>query len=669
MKKLTHYLLVGLPFILFGQPDHLIFSELILQPSDGEYVTITNPTSSAIDMTNYFITDGTDNGTGKYYYNLPSNADYWSGSSSDFIARFPVSYSIDAGETIFLSLRDNAKYQSQYGSLPDISLDDDLQDAISGTPSKGNTAAPKLGNTTESLILFYWDGTSTTVQDVDYLVWGDNTFAIDKSGVSGYLNDTPIVNQDVLPIHDASEKFFRISDEGAEISTNGNGITGHDETSEPFSSTWTIVSITSPKPEITNLTATPEEPTTSQQITFTVDVSDDDGISSVELVHTFNSVKTVTALNVTTAPQYSTNIDSIGAVGQLSYYVRATDNTGLSDSTNIFALNIVNPPEPPENLSIKDVLDNIDDYVGEIITIDGIVTVPGGLLRTTFTEAFLQDKSERGIILYASMLDTTSFKRGDSILVTGEVDEYNGKPELIYSDVTVLKSNATIPVVEMSLEEFNKLLYDYTYVSVWGKITSRSNPTESNTGANISIQDESGASATVRIWNTTEILYSSSGQLINEGLDTLLQVGKLVTFKGIGGQYQGVGQLQPAFASDIQERLEGVLGDYKTDLTVAPYPFVPQLGEVIQYSYSFPANARIKLRLFDAAGRLVTTIYDEYRSLSFYKGGDETYWNGRDDINQLVPPGVYIMHLEVTDTYTGKLTTDTAPVVIGVYQP
>ena len=669
MKKLTCYLLIGLPLFLYGQPDHLIFSELVITPSDGEYVTISNPTASPVDMTNYYITDATDNGTGKVYYNLPSGNDYWSASSSDFIARFPASYSINAGETIYLSLRDNTKYQSEYGSLPDLSLDEYLLDAISGTPSKGSTTAPKLGNTNESLILFYWDGSSATVQDVDYLVWGDNTYAIDKTGISGYADDTPVGSQEILPVHDTSEKLFRISDEGAEISASGNGITGHDETSESFSTTWTIVNITSSKPEITNLTATPDEPYTSQEITFTVDVADDDSISIVELVHTFNSIKTVTAMSVTTAPQYSATIDSIGAVGQLSYYVRATDNTGLMDSTNINAVNIITPPEPPESLSIKDVLDNIDDDVGEIITIDGVIAVPGGLLRTTFTEAFMQDESERGIILYASSLDTTSFKRGDSISVTGEVDEYGGKPELIYSDVTVLKSNATIPVVEMSLEEFNTLQYDYTYVEVWGKITTRSEPTLTNTGTNISLQDESGASSTVRIWNTTEVLYSATGELINEALDTLLQVGKLVSFRGIGGQYQGVGQLQPAFASDIQEKLEGVLGDYKTKLWVAPYPFVPQLGEVLQYSYEFPANARIKLRLFDVAGRLVTTIYDEFRTLSFYKGGRDVFWNGRDNIKQLVPPGVYIMHLEVTDTYTGKLTTDTAPVVIGVYQP
>ena len=36
--------------LVFGQADHLVFSEVVLTPSDGEYVQITNPTANDIDM-------------------------------------------------------------------------------------------------------------------------------------------------------------------------------------------------------------------------------------------------------------------------------------------------------------------------------------------------------------------------------------------------------------------------------------------------------------------------------------------------------------------------------------------------------------------------------------------------------------------------------------------
>ena len=61
-----------------GQADHLVFSEVVLTPSDGEYVEITNPTANDIDMSDYYLTDATD-GSGNAYYNLPSGTGYWSG--------------------------------------------------------------------------------------------------------------------------------------------------------------------------------------------------------------------------------------------------------------------------------------------------------------------------------------------------------------------------------------------------------------------------------------------------------------------------------------------------------------------------------------------------------------------------------------------------------------
>jgi hypothetical protein len=315
-------------------------------------------------------------------------------------------------------------------------------------------------------------------------------------------------------------------------------------------------------------------------------------------------------------------------------------------------------------MTIASLLNDLDSFVGQVIEIDGVVTVPAGRLRTNFTEIFLQDESGRGIILYSSQLDT-SINRGDSVFVVAEVDEFDGKPELIYSSITILKQNAEIPVEEITISEFNTLQYGYTFVRVWGKIISRSDPYGTNTGANISIQDASGEVTTVRIWNSTDILFNDDMQLINLELDSLLQVGRIIEVAGIGGEYSGASQLQPAYATDISEKLEGQTGDFSATLSVSPYPFIPQLGEVIKYSYSFPSDARIKLRVFDTVGRLITTLYDEYRGISFYK---EATWNGRDNLNRLVPSGTYLIHLDIIDAITGKNYQKVAPVVIAVYK-
>jgi len=648
--------------VTFGQADHIVFSEVVLTPSDGEYVEITNPTANDIDMSDYYLTDATD-GSGNAYYNLPSGTGYWSGSSSDFICRFPSGYSLTAGGSIKVSLRDNDSYVSTYGESADLSLNDDLLDAVEGSNTKGNAAAPKLSNTSETLVLFYWDGTSSTVKDVDYLLWGDNSFAVDKSGVSGYQSDTPVSSQSYMSVHTTNEKLIRAESagEGTEVQSGGNGITGHDETSEPLSATWVTASLVSSKPDISDLSLTPASPTSEDVLVFEVTVTDDEGIGSVNLKYEFQSESLSLPMSESGSSVYSVQVGPLGASGSLIYSVLAEDISGLKDSTSKIAVTI---SDPPEDMTIAGLLNDLDSFVGQVIEIDGVVTVPAGRLRTNFTEAFLQDESGRGIILYSSQLDT-SFTRGDSVLVVAEVDEFDGKPELIYSNITILKQNAEVPVEEITISEFNTLKYGYTFVRVWGKIISRSDPYGTNTGANISIQDASGEVTTMRIWNSTNILFNDDMQLINLELDSLLQVGRIIEVAGIGGEYSGASQLQPAYATDISEKLEGQTGDFDATLSVSPYPFVPQLGEVIKYSYSFPSDARIKLRVFDTVGRLITTLYDEYRGISFYK---EATWNGRDNLNKLVPGGTYIIHLDIIDAITGKNYQKVAPVVIAVYK-
>ena len=648
---------------IFGQADHIIFSEIVLTPSDGEYVEITNPTEVDVDLSDYYLTDATDNASGKFYYNLPSGTNYWSGSGSDFICRFPAGYSLAAGTSIKVSLRDNESYESTFGEAPDLSLDNEMLNAVEGESTKGSTTAPKLYNVNETLVLFYWDGSSSIVKDVDYLLWGDNAFAIDKSDISGYQPDTPANSQSFMSIHTTNEKLIRAatSSEGIETDAGGNGITGHNETSEPLSDTWITASLISSKPDISDLSLTPSSPTTEDVLVFEVTVSDADGVASVNLKYEFQSESVSLPMVEYSSSVYSVQIGPLGTSGTLIYSVLAEDISGLKDSTSKIAVNI---SEPPEDMTIANLLNDLDSFVGQVVEIDGVVTVPAGRLRTNFTEAFLQDESGRGIILYSSDLDT-SFTRGDSVLVVAEVDEFDGKPELIYSSITVLKQNANVPVEEITISEFNTLKYGYTFVKVWGKVISRSDPFGTNTGANISLQDASGEVTTMRIWNSTNILFNDNMDLINLELDSLLQVGQIIEVSGIGGEYSGASQLQPAYASDISEKLEGQTGNFEATLSVSPYPFVPQLGEVIKYSYSFPSDARIKLRIFDTAGRLITTLYDEYRGISFYK---EATWDGRDNLNRLVPSGTYLIHLDIIDSVTGKNHQKIAPIVIASYE-
>ena len=228
MKKILFFCVCSL---LMADTDHLAFSRITIKPDNGELISIKNPTSASISLNNYYISDSPN------YYKIQSENDLSPGHSiSDFLVKFPESASISAGDSILISIQSN--YQSYYGEdfEVDFTLQDDLIETESG--SAGLSSSGRLDDAQECLILFYWDGNeSSPVKDVDYFLWGGIAQAINKSSVPGYSVDTSPESQQYFPSHDINYTFSRQSYSELE-SEGGNGITGHDETSENFISTW-----------------------------------------------------------------------------------------------------------------------------------------------------------------------------------------------------------------------------------------------------------------------------------------------------------------------------------------------------------------------------------------------------------------------------------------------
>ena len=112
---------------------------------------------------------------------------------------------------------------------------------------RGLRTTPTLSNTSEVVILFYWDGASDLVTDIDYVLWGTATSAgVDKTGISidgpdadttptAYLADTPVASQATLPgpVRHPDERRRR-----HQTMTGGNGVGGRNETSENLASTF-----------------------------------------------------------------------------------------------------------------------------------------------------------------------------------------------------------------------------------------------------------------------------------------------------------------------------------------------------------------------------------------------------------------------------------------------
>ncbi len=273
--------LAASPPVLFAA-DHLLLTEFAVRPTDAEFVEIFNPTAQPIDLTNVYLSD----------YVLASNSlnNYWhvvdgalvpdSAFPNDFLARFPDGATILPGESIVVALHDDALFSGFWSEGTSVAVPDyemiqdgggdgvpDMVDpgpALIGAPYIQSQAG--LSNDREVVVMFRWDGLSDLVQDLDVVQWSNagpafNTLSPNKTGVSvdgpdpdealsSYLPDTSPQGQDLASAatgaHDIELTVARINfQEGTERLEGGNGVTGHDETSENLSATWQANSIAS----------------------------------------------------------------------------------------------------------------------------------------------------------------------------------------------------------------------------------------------------------------------------------------------------------------------------------------------------------------------------------------------------------------------------------------
>lgn len=208
------------------------------------FIEIANPNPDAVSLESYYLSDRAD------YFQLVTQLD---SGDTDFVVQFPAGATVPAGGQVLVAL-DGAAFLSGFGFAPDFeilatSAADDM--LLPWTGALGSSAG--LDATTETLTLFFWDGTSDLVTDSDYVRWGtpDATNpAVDKTGVAidgpdgdadpaTYLDETPAAQQAGLPTPATGKSIVRIDPgEGSEACCLGNGFGGHDETSENLDVTW-----------------------------------------------------------------------------------------------------------------------------------------------------------------------------------------------------------------------------------------------------------------------------------------------------------------------------------------------------------------------------------------------------------------------------------------------
>ncbi len=279
--------------------DTVLISELCTGPGSGataeEYVELFNATGRQIDLTNYYLTDFGDlTTTGRFYWKLPTGQDFGpSGTNpTDFVVRFPAGTVMQPGQVIVVAV-DGVGYQTRFGQSANFCLRNAgastavqmlTWDGVVGgvnfvsapVASSVGFTGPGTTSNGETVILFTWDGTSDLIKDVDILNYGpaspanpatnktpnqhlvaaalpdvrvDSAFDGDTTA-STFQADLEEFQQENLRIMPGANAVSRRVDfnEGTEVKTGGNGLTGHNETSENFNVTFQAFSSANAQP-------------------------------------------------------------------------------------------------------------------------------------------------------------------------------------------------------------------------------------------------------------------------------------------------------------------------------------------------------------------------------------------------------------------------------------
>jgi hypothetical protein len=228
-------------------PDHLILSEIkgSRYSRNEQFIEIYNPTGATIALADVYLSDS------PVYPRLPAivaGNDAVTIEADDFVARFPANATLAPGEVAVMSLATPFAYGEEDFSIQS-GVAPVMGEAFSGSVGASAQLTEDHG---EAVALFFWDGRSDLVIDVDLMIAGRGPMAgdalIDKTGLAidgPDADPTPTTYPTdgftiPLPLRATGplETYQRIDVENGEILEGGNGITGHDETTENISASW-----------------------------------------------------------------------------------------------------------------------------------------------------------------------------------------------------------------------------------------------------------------------------------------------------------------------------------------------------------------------------------------------------------------------------------------------
>jgi hypothetical protein len=91
-------------------------------------------------------------------------------------------------------------------------------------------------------------------------------------------------------------------------------------------------------------------------------------------------------------------------------------------------------------------------------------------------------------------------------------------------------------------------------------------------------------------------------------------------------------------------------------VSVEPNPFSPSKDGQTKIAFTAPSGNNLRIKIFDIDGQMVKSLIDNIQPVD---GAIE--WDGRDDDNRILPPGIYILYVEISGKADYKQTIVVAP--------
>ncbi len=611
MKKLIATIFsLSLLSMVYAQASDLFFSEYIEGSSNNKALEIFNGTGADVDLSNYII---------RKNYN---------GNPYDYVFTFKPGTILKDGDVYVIA---NESAGTEITSVADT--------LIPGGPP--NYFMGYNGDDVRTLA--HVSGTDTVEIDkigADDL--SDPGTAWDVAGVSNATKDHTLVRKSSVSSGNMNW--------AASAGTNADDSEWivYDKDTFTYLGTHTFDGgVSDQSPSIASVWASDMVPAADTDLTVYAVVTDDNGLSSVELKFSVDGGTEATlAMSVANGDTFMVDIpaSNYNDGSRVEYRVEATDDNSqmtASATTGFFAgnsaISSIRQIDADGALLYK-------DYAARIM---GTVTAGDSIFSLSSLQTYIQD-SEAGINVYGEGMGAVNMEEGSMYQVTGKLDQYNGLAELVVSSADDIMDKGvnenppapieiTIATLLASPEAFEGLLVRIANADT---VAGAGTWPMDGENMNITITDDEGTSQlTLRVDKDTNI----------DGSDEPTYP---ITVTGVISQYDRSSpysegyQILPRTRDDIESSTAIGDGDFVQPLSFTLYAAYPNpFNPSTTIAFDVPADMAgqtVELSIYNVLGQKVVTLVDQ----NLTAGRHTAKWNGRNSASRAMPSGVYFAILK-----------------------